>query len=231
MNYREIINKLKSLSNKKNVEGMARFGINPNGTLGISVTTLRKLAKGIGKDHKLALELWESGIHEARILSALIDIPNEVSEKQTETWLKDLDSWDVCDQLMMNLFDKTEFAFNKALEWSRRKPEFEKRAGFALMATLAFHSKTLQNNQFDELFQCIISECTDERNFVKKSVNWALRQIGKRNLDLNKKAVEICKIIMTKYPDSKPAKWIAKDALRELTDEKTIQRIKQKNRG
>ncbi|TAL70053.1 MAG: DNA alkylation repair protein [Bacteroidetes bacterium] len=231
MNYQEIIKKLKSLRNKNNVEGMARFGINPNGTLGISVTTLRKLAKVIGKNHELALAIWESGIHEARILASLIDIPNEVTIKQAESWLKGLDSWDVCDQLMMNLLDKTDFAFKKAKEWSERKEEFEKRAGFALMACLAFHHKKANDNEFVLLFPFIIEASTDERNFVKKSVNWALRQIGKRNLKLNKKAINTCKSILVKYPDSKSACWIAKDALKELTNEKTIERIKQKSRG
>ncbi|MBI5325890.1 MAG: DNA alkylation repair protein [Ignavibacteriae bacterium] len=198
MNYQEIIKKLKLLRNPKNIEGMARFGINSNGTLGISVTTLRKIAKEIGKNHELALELWDSGIHEARILAALIDNPKEVSIKQIENWIKDLDSWDVCDQLMMNLIDKTDFAFNKAVKWSKRKPEFEKRAGFALMASLAFHDKNSKNEQFIQFFPLIINSSNDERNYVKKAVNWALRQIGKRNLDLNKQAVEICNIIISK---------------------------------
>ena len=152
MKSQEIIKRLKSLSNKKNVEGIARFGINPEGTLGIPVTTLRKIAKEIGKGHELAQELWESGIHEARILAALIDIPSEVTVKQAEIWLKGLDSWDVCDQLMMNLLDKTGFAFKKAAEWSKRKAEFEKRAGFALMASLAVHDKKAGDSQFKLFF-------------------------------------------------------------------------------
>ncbi len=231
MKSQEIIKRLKSLSNKKNVEGMARFGINPEGTLGISVTTLRKLAKEIGKGHELAQELWQSGIHEARILAALVDIPEEVTMNQAESWLKDLDSWDVCDQLMMNLFDKTSFAFKKAIEWSKRKAEFEKRAGFALMATLAFHDRNANDEKFEVFLQLIIDAATDERNFVRKAVNWALRQIGKRNMLLNKRAIAISNEIINKFPGSKSAKWIAKDALRELQDEKTINRIKEKGRG
>jgi len=207
---------------------MARFGINPEGTLGISVTTLRKIAKEIGKDHELAQELWESGIHEARILAALVDIPKEVTVKQAEAWLKEIDSWDVCDQLMMNLFDKTSFAYKKAIEWSKRKAEFEKRAGYALMASLAFHDKKADDSQIELFFPLIIEASTDERNFVKKAVNWALRQIGKRNMALNKGAIAISNEIINNFPESKSAKWIAKDALKELQDDKTIQRINNK---
>lgn len=220
----EIVNRLKSLYNPANVEGMARFGINPQNTFGISMPVLRNIAKEIGKDHQLALELWNLDIHECKILAPLIDIPKLVTEEQMECWVKDFDSWDVCDQCCLNLFDKTKFAYEKAYEWSSRKEEFIKRAGFSLMAVLAVHDKKADDNKFASFLPLIIRESTDERNFVKKAVNWALRQIGKRNMQLNKAAMETSNEILK--INSKSAKWIASDAIRELTSEKILKRIK-----
>jgi 3-methyladenine DNA glycosylase AlkD len=214
MNYNEILKKLKSLSDPKAVEGMARFGINPKNTYGVSIPEIRKLAKEIGKDHKLAQQLWSSGIHEARILAGLVDRIEDVTEEQMEKWVKDFDSWDVCDQVCMNLFDKTKFAYAKAEEWSKRKEEFVKRAGFALMASLAVHDKKSKDEEFLKFLPIIKRESTDERNFVKKAVNWALRQIGKRNKNLNKLAIQTAKEIQK--IDSKTSKWIASDAIKEL---------------
>jgi len=216
--YAQIIEKLRLLSNPVAVQGMARYGINPKNAFGVSIPALRKLAKETGKNHDLAEQLWNSKIHEARILASMIDIPSEVTERQTEKWVEDFDSWDVCDQVCNNLFRKTEFAENKAIEWSERQEEFVKRAGFVLMACLAVHDKQAEDTQFEKLFPIIKREADDERNYVKKAVNWALRQIGKRNVSLNKKAIALSKEI--KKLDSKNAKWIASDALRELTDEK-----------
>ena len=218
MEYKEIIAYLKSLSNPENVKGMARFGINPENTLGISIPELRKLAKKIGKNHQLAEQLWDSGIHEARILACFIDDPGAVNEEQLERWVKDFNSWDVCDQCCGNLFDRTPFAYQKAVEWSNHDEEFIKRAGFATMTWLAVHDKKAADSQFEQFFPHIKREATDDRNFVKKAVNWALRQIGKRNLTLNKKAIELSKEIQ--QMDSKSARWIANDALKELTGEK-----------
>ncbi len=218
MTKKEVIKKLKSQANPKNVEGMARFGINPKGTLGISISVLRPLAKKIGKDHKLALELWASGIHEARILAGFIAEPSKFTEKQMEKWVSDFDSWDVCDQVCSSLFDKTEFAYRKVSEWAERKEEFVKRAGFVLIAVLAVHDKEASDKDFEKFFPLIKKHSCDERNFVMKAVNWALRQIGKRNLTLNKKAIKLAKEI--EKIDSKSARWIAKDALRELTSKK-----------
>jgi 3-methyladenine DNA glycosylase AlkD len=213
----EVIKKLKKLSNPRNVEGMARFGIKPDKALGISIPNLRKLAKEIGKNHKLALQLWKSEIHEARILAGMIDEVDKVTEKQMDLWIKGFDSWDVCDQVCANLFDKTSFAFKKAIEWTKRKNEFEKRAGFALMACLAWHDKEAGDNKFIKFFPAIKRESIDERNYVKKAVNWALRQIGKRNRNLNKEAIKVALIIQK--VESKSARWIANDALRELKSE------------
>ena len=223
MNADEIIKKLKSLRNPKNVEGMARFGINPEKTLGVSVPNLRKIAKEAGRDHALAQKLWASGFHEGRILASMVDEPEKVTKTQVNAWVRDFDSWDVCDQCCMNLFDKLPFAFEKAIEFSRRNREFEKRAGFALMACLAWHDKEASDGKFKAFFPCIKKQATDERNYVKKAVNWALRQIGKRNRNLNKAAIktarEIGKI------DAKGARWIAADALRELEGEAVQKRI------
>ena len=221
MQYSEILEKLKSLSDPEAIAGMARFGINPENTYGISIPNLRKIARQIGKDHTLAEQLWLSGIHEARILACMIDDPKMVTEEQLERWVKDFDSWDVCDQCCGKLFDKTRFSYQKAIEWSRRSEEFVKRAGFVLMTQLAVHDKKSDDSQFEQFFPIIKREATDGRNFVKKAVNWALRQIGKRNRSLNKAAIEVTKEIGRM--DSKPAKWIAADALRELTSE-AIQR-------
>jgi len=218
------IEKLKSLADPAAVAGMARFGINPDNTYGISIPALRKMARDIGKDHTLAQQFWQSGIHEARILAGMIDEPEKVTGEQMEEWATEFDSWDVCDQVCSNLFDKTEFAYQKAHEWSRRKEEFVKRAGFVLMAALSVHDKRAGDEKFMEFLPLIKREAVDDRNFIKKAVNWALRQIGKRNLNLNRAAIETAKEIQG--IDSKAARWIASDALRELTDEKTLKRLR-----
>jgi 3-methyladenine DNA glycosylase AlkD len=214
MNQKEAITELKKHANPKNVEGMSRFGISSKNTLGVPVPILRALAKKIGKNHQLAQQLWDSEIHEARILASMIDNPKEVTERQMDKWIKDFDSWDICDQTCMNLFDKTPNAHEKATEWAGRKPEYEKRAGFALMACLAVHDKKAEDKKFEKFFTAIKKQSTDDRNFVKKAVNWALRQIGKRNESLKKKAIQTAREIQK--IESKAAKWIAADALREL---------------
>ncbi|MDE3089427.1 MAG: DNA alkylation repair protein [Chloroflexota bacterium] len=209
-----ILEQLKSLRNPRNIVGMARFGINPRNTLGVSIPTLRRIAKQAGKDHRLARELWQSGIHEARILAAMVDVPEQVTDAQMERWVKDFDSWDVCDQVCSNLFDQTAFAHRKAVEWSRREEEFVKRAGFVLMAALAVHDKAASDAAFLKFLPIIQRAATDERNFVMKAVNWALRQIGKRNAALNRAAIATAREIQ--QIDSRAARWIAADALREL---------------
>jgi 3-methyladenine DNA glycosylase AlkD len=218
------LNQLKSLADPEAAAGMARFGINPDNTLGVSIPTLRKMAKEIGKNHILAQQFWSSGIHEARILAGMVDDPGEVTGGQMELWAADFDSWDVCDQVCSNLFDKTLFAYQKAHEWSGKEEEFVKRAGFVLMAALSVHDKKVGDEKFLEFLPLIKKGALDERNFVKKAVNWALRQIGKRNLDLNKAAIKTANDIQK--IDSKAAKWIASDALRELTDEKIRKRFR-----
>jgi 3-methyladenine DNA glycosylase AlkD len=210
-----VLARLKAQANPDNVEGMAHFGINPENTLGLSIPTLRAMAKEIGRDHDLAQELWASGIHEARLLAGFIDNPKQVSEAQMEAWVKDFDSWDVCDQVCMNLFDRTPFTDQKAVEWSSREEEFVKRAAFALMASLAVHDKKSGDERFETFFPLIVQQAVDERNYVRKAVNWALRQIGKRNSRLNSRSIEVAEQIARL--DSKSARWIAADALKELT--------------
>ena len=222
----KILEKLKSLSNPIAIEGMAKFGITPKKTYGVSIPLLRKMAKGIGKDHKLALQLWDIDIRETRILASMIDEPDLVTEEQMEKWVRDFDCWEVCDQVCQNLFTYTKFAYKKVVEWSKRDEEFVKRAGFALMAWLAFKDKKADDVKFEKFFPIIKKESTDERNYVKKAVNWALRQIGKRNMNLNRKAIEVAKEIQK--INSKTAKWIARDAIRELTSEKIQERLKKR---
>ena len=209
-----VLDRLEALSNPDNVTGMARFGINPHNTLGISVVTLRQIAKEIGRDQTLALELWDSGIHEARLLASFIADPHQMTEALLEDWVKDFDSWDICDQVC-GLFARTPYAHSKAHAWSSRPETFVKRAGFVLMATLAVHDKRSPDERLAQFLPVIAREAGDERNFVRKAVNWALRQIGKRSLSLNSQAIETaCQI---QHMESKTARWIAADALRELT--------------
>ena len=223
MQAEEIIERIKSLANPKNVEGMAWFGINPGNTYGVSIPVLRKMAREIGKDHELALELWASGIHEARLLACFIDRPDMVTEEQMESWVKDFDSWDVCDQCCSNLFDRTPVAHKKAVTWCEREEEFVRRAGFVLMACLAVHDKKAPDEAFIKFLPLMKKYAADERNFVKKAVNWALRQVGKRNLKLNEAAIKTAGEI--KQIDSKSARWIASDAIRELTGEKVQRKL------
>ena len=218
-----MLERLHALANPEAVAGMARYGIRPDQALGISIPKLRKLAKETGTNHPVALALWGSGIHEARILAALLAAPEQVTESLMETWVVEFDSWDVCDQVCSNLFDRTPFAYLKALAWSLRQEEFVKRAGFVLMATLSVHDKLAADSQFEQFFAPIRREAGDPRNFVKKAVNWALRQIGKRNPRLNRLAIETAQEI--EKQGSPPARWIASDALRELTSDKVQARL------
>ena len=193
---------------------------------GISIPNLRKIAKEIGEDHVIAQRLWKSDIREARILASMVDDPKEVTDQQIEEWVQSFDNWEICDQCCMNLFEKTEFAYQKCFHWSSRKEEFVKRAGFVLMARLAVSDKKAEDEKFEQFFPAIKREAADGRNYVKKAVNWALRQIGKRNLSLNGKAVEVAKKIQKM--DSKSASWVASDAIRELTSGAVQERLQAK---
>ena len=220
----DILKRLETLANPEAVKGMARYGISSKNTYGVSIPNLRNMAKEVGVNHDIAHQLWVSGIHEARILASMIDDPKLVNEGQLEKWVGDFDSWDVCDQVCMNLFEKSPLACRKIVEWSRREEEFVRRAAFALIACLAWHDKEAADEKFIKLFPLIIEGATDERNFVKKAVNWALRNIGKRNLNLNKAALNTAKEIQ--LLDSKSARWIASDTIRELESEAVQRRLK-----
>lgn len=218
MTVQEIVSELKKYSNHKDREGMARFGINSKFALGVYIPVLRSLAKKIGKNHQLAQDLWKTKIHEARILASMIDEPEKVTEKQMDKWIKDFNSWDLCDQCCMNLFDKLPLAWKKTGDWAKREREFERRAGFSLIACLAWYDKKAKDKDFIKFFPLIKKYSTDKRNFVKKAVNWALRQIGKRNKNLRIKAIKLAKEIQK--IDSPTSRWIAKDAIRELEQRK-----------
>ncbi|MCL2687993.1 MAG: DNA alkylation repair protein [Methanobrevibacter sp.] len=222
----DIVKKLEELSNPEEIEGMARFGINPKNTYGIRMPVLKSIAKECEKSHKLAAELWEIDTRETKIIASLVDIPNDVTPLQMDNWANEFDYWEICDQCCINLFRKTEFAYDKIYEWTKNDKEFVKRAGFALIAVLAVHDKKTDNEIFENLLKLTKREACDNRNFVKKAVNWALRQIGKKNTYLNKKSIEIA--IEIDNIDCKSAKWIAKDALRELKSEKVQKAIVKK---
>lgn len=220
----DVLEKLRARARADRLEGMTRYGMSAEQRLGVSVPDMRTMAKELGKNHTLALELWRTGIPEAKIVAAMIDEPEKVTEKQMEEWVRDIDSWDICDQVCMNLFEKTPLAWQKIIDWSDRKEEFVKRAAFALIACLAWHDKKTEDEKFIQLFPVIKRGATDERNFVKKAVNWALRNIGKRNPDLNKAALKAAKEIQR--IDSKTARWIASNAIKELESEAVKRRLR-----
>lgn len=219
----QVLDHLRSLENPTNRQGMKRFGINTEHALGISMKTLRGVARSYRKDHELALSLWESGLHEARLLAVLIDDPRQLGEEQLEEWVADIQSWDLCDQACSNLFDKWPGAYHKAREWSQRDEEFVKRAGFVLMAVLSVHDKKAGDDQFIEFFDDIERESDDPRNFVKKAVNWALRAMGKRNATLNEQALQMARKLACS--ENKTACWVGRHALRELESDKVQRRL------
>lgn len=223
----DILDQLKAKANPDNLEGMARFGMAVDRRLGVSVPEMRRIAKQIGKGHELAVELLKTGIAEAKIVASMIAVPEKLTANDMDAWVKDIDSWDVCDQICMNLFEKAPLARQKIMEWSEREEEFVKRAAFALIACLAWHDKQAGDHEFIDFLSVIKRGATDERNYVKKAVNWALRNIGKRNLRLNEAAIKAAKEIQ--LIDSKAARWIAADAIRELEGERAQKRLQKEN--
>ncbi|MCP4726807.1 MAG: DNA alkylation repair protein [bacterium] len=233
MKVTDLLRELLSMQNQKNVEGMKRFAIGGRSShlIGISIYELRKIAKTTGKDHGLALQLWNARhegkpVHEARLLASLTADPEQMAPELMDDWISEFESWDLCDQMCSNLFDKTHCAHEKAMEWSYREREFEKRSGFVMMACLSVHDKNASEGSFEPFFKRALEESFDERNFVKKAVNWAIRQIGKRNAALNKRAIEVSEEILS--IENKTAKWIARGALRELRSEKVQKRLEAK---
>jgi 3-methyladenine DNA glycosylase AlkD len=203
---------------------MARFGMSVEGRLGVSVPVLRRIARATGRDHRLALALWQTGIAEARILASMVADPEALTERQMEAWVRDLDSWDVCDQACMNLFEKSRLARRKILEWSVREETFVKRAAFALIACVAWHDRDAPDEEFLAWLPLIARGASDDRNYVKKAVSWALRHIGKRNIRLNAAALRAARAL--RRLDAKSARWIGADAIRELSAEATRPRIR-----
>jgi len=220
------IAELRRHGSRYNVEGMARFGIVSNDVYGVSKPKLDKIARAIGKNHELGVELWNTGNHDARLLGMLISKPARVTGSQMDAWVRDFDNWDVCDGTCCHLFATARPAWKKALGWTRRKKEFEKRAGFALIAYLAIHDKIAKDAAFAPCLKAIERESWDERNFVRKAVNWALRNIGKRNRRLNRQAIACGERI--KRRGTRAARWIAADALRELRSEAVQLRLRRK---
>lgn len=227
----EVVAELRSRRDEKALAGMAKYGIKADKAYGWSVPEVRALGKRIVKElgrrdparHTFALELWTTGSHEAQLLAPLVDLADMVTEEQMEAWVVDLDSWDTCDQLCNNLFGATPFAWSKALEWSGREEEFVKRAGFALFAVFAWHAKDAPDERFLPLLAAIEREAADERDYVKKAVNWALRNIGKRNATLHGHAVETARRIAAS--GSRAGRWVASGALRELEGETVRRRL------
>ncbi len=218
------LKRIRAKARPDQLDGMARYGMAVEQRVGVAIPDLRKIAKELGKDHILAIELWKTGILEARIMAAMIDEPEKLSEAQMENWVKDINSWDVCDQVCMNLFEKTPLVWKKIIDWSKRDDEFVKRAAFALIACLAWHDKHAEDQKFMKLFPVIKRGATDERNLVKKAVSWALRNIGKRNLNLNRAAIKAAKQIQ--QINSKAAHWIASDAITELESNAVQRRLR-----
>ena len=222
----DITKELNAKARPDQLAGMARYGMAIEKRLGVSIPEIRKTAKKIGKSHDLALELWNTGISDAMILASLIAEPTKLTEEQMEKWVNDFNSWDVCDQVCNNLFVNHPLVWKKISDWSQRKEVFVKRAAFALLSSLAVHAKESPDETFIEFLWVIKREATDNRNFVKKAVNWALRNIGKRNPDLNRAAIQVAKEIQ--QIDSKASRWIASNALRELESDMVQKRLAQK---
>ncbi len=223
LTFEDVMDRLKAEARPDQLAGMARFGLTGEGRLGLSMPDIRRLAKEIRQDHELALKLWDTKIPDAMILAAIADDPEKMTKKQLESWVTDINAWDVCDQLCMTM-DKLPFAPDLVKEWAIRNEEFVKRASFALIACLAWHDKQAPDDDFISYLEIIKAGATDERNFVKKAVNWALRNIGKRNKALNKEALKAAGEIQKM--DSKAARWIAADAIRELESDKIQARLK-----
>jgi 3-methyladenine DNA glycosylase AlkD len=222
----EIMGIMESKRSQANVEGMARFGIRSEKVLGLRMPDLTAIAKRVGKDHIIAQELWATGIYDARILAALVDEPGKVTRPQMEKWALDFDNWGVCDCACLHLFDKTPHAWEVVPDWCEREEEFVRRAGFAMIASLSSHDRTAADDRFNGLLPLIREASVDERPMVRKAINWALRQIGKRNIALNRAAIIEARTI--KGLPSKTAMWIASDALRELEGEKVQTRLKER---
>ena len=211
---KQVLAELKRFENPESVKGMASVGINPENSYGVCMPRMMAIAKRIGTNHPLALELWKSGIRDARILASMVEDPELVTPRQMDSWARDLNSWDVCDSACMRVFCETKFARKKIAQWARDRREFVKRAGFSTLAFLTCHDKKADDKAFEKFFPLITRASTDDRNYVRKAVNWALRTIGKRSIRLNRSALKVARQLARSK--SKPARWIGSDAVREL---------------
>ena len=223
----EIIDELKLLSTPEHFQKLSHFGIKDTKALGVKIPDIRNFAKTLGKNHELALELWDTEIHEARLLATMVESVSSISENQFDNWVQNFDSWDICDQTC-NLFVNTPFIYKKIDAYFGRNEEFVKRAAFVLMCQLALHDKKATNELFLHYLSLVELEAWDNRNFVRKAVNWALRQIGKRNEVLRLEAIKTAENLLKQ--GSRSARWIATDALRELKNEKVIERVRAKRK-
>jgi len=223
-----VVTKLKRLSTKSTLDGMARYGLPSDNALGVSIAAIQKVAKEIGRDHDLAEALWATGIYEARLLAAFVDEPEKVTPAQMDRWCRGFDNWGVVDTVCFKLFDQTPHAWKKVGQWASRRDEFQKRAGFVLLACLCGHDKTASNDRFLECLPLIEGAATDERNFVKKGLSWALRGIGRRNLELNKAAAELAGRL-SKSSDP-TARWLGKEALREFARPVVVNQLRKKKK-
>ncbi len=221
---RQIMARLKSMGDPEDLKGMARFGMAVEKRFGISVPEMRKIAKEIGRDHALALELWGTGVADARIVASMIAEPEAMRAKDLQEWVSGFDSWDVCDQVCMNLFEKVPLARRKIPEWAAREEEFVRRAAYALIACLAWHDKEAPDAEFRRYLPLIKAGANDDRNFVKKAVSWALRNVGKRNAALHEAAIRTARELQR--TDSKPARWIAADTIRDLEAAEARRRVR-----
>jgi 3-methyladenine DNA glycosylase AlkD len=221
---KDVVLTLKSLSSTKVRDGLARYGIPSDNALGISVGTIQNVAKEIGRNHELALALWETRIYEARLLCAFIDDPKAVTSAQMDKWCGDFDNWGIVDTICFKLFDQTPHAWRKVVQWSKKRDEFGKRAAFALLASLGAHDKDATDDKFLKCLPIIETAAGDDRNFVKKGVSWALRVIGRRNLELHEAVIEVAKrLASAKAP---APRWVGKDALRDITRPATVKKLK-----
>lgn len=218
-----IVSELRSLSDQAHLQKISHFGIDSQNALGVSVPKIRGVAKQIGKNQELSLQLWDTAIHEARILATFIGDYKQVTEAQIDGWTNDFNSWDICDQTCSNLFVRTPYFNTKIMQYVSSESEFVKRCGFVLIATAAVHLKKEPDQTFIDFLPIIEREASDQRNFVKKAINWALRQIGKRNLTLHEKAIATAENILAQ--GNKKANWVALDALRELQSEQVMTRL------
>jgi 3-methyladenine DNA glycosylase AlkD len=224
-----VIAALKKLSSRHTRDGMARYGLPSDKAFGVGVGQMQQLAKRLGRNHELAEALWQTGWYEARMMAAFLDEPERVTAAQMDRWCRDFDNWGIVDTVCFKLFDVTPHAIRKAEQWSGRKEEFQKRAGFVLMACVGVHNKQAGDEQFKKWLPLIETGANDERNFVKKGVSWALRVIGRRSLELNAAAIELAERLSTSSQAS--ARWIGKDALRELKGPVVTRKLKSRRKG